>query len=213
MTEPQVLPGISKRFHCRPTTCWPSREEWAQKVRRIHCWQGDYDSWEVDYFGKPNPNPAPSELRSYAAGEEIDALIVGLKKLYKERGLALKKAKQDCADLVAGGRRDYWNWPKSDQERYLPVLKAQLDRRTINRAIKRLRDGAIPRLLEDGCDLLTISEIGRRYDAARETARQRWLDSIAHYPIDDAAWARELERRRKIDDRRRLMNDETERRT
>lgn len=71
-------------------------------------------------------------------------------------------------------------------------------RRSVNRAIKSLRNGEVPgptKCDRHGIPTEILAPFDEKIEAARAAAVAELLDKIANWPIDDEAWARELERR------------------
>ena len=149
---------------------WPSREEWAERRRTA-------------YFthDRPHRYTASNDLSLYACPEEVEGAIAALKKLWSDYGKQLK-AEGDIS----------------------PWLR---QRRTgINMVIKALINGCVRETLGLGHIPLEILRsipeydmIIKRYEAAVQTGDDKYIAECAAEPVDDAAWANELEQRAKIE--------------
>jgi hypothetical protein len=172
---------------------WPTREEWAKQHRSTAGWS--------------KPNPAKKQASLYATADEIAAIVTALKQSYNAHGRKLWEAKEACPDLVAQVEaarkaKEPLRWSDEDRARYRPVYDAEDVRRTINAAVKVLtKHDRVPYLWQEGRDLPELAELVSRYEAACEPADEAWRAEVAQRPIDDAAWEKELQRRRCIDDR------------
>ena len=169
---------------------WPTREEWAVQQRTVY-----FDMLE---------NLISNKLSDYASGGEVTAAITALRKIWCACGRQMNEAKRVAGVTL---NRDYYiyrYYKCSEEERKLvdAVLTYQDRRKRINQTIKFLREGQyhyyISWVLErDDCPPLAI--IKARYDAAHAAAELKVRQRVEATPIDDAAWAKELERRRDID--------------
>ena len=151
---------------------WPSREEWAERHRTFYADTAD----DVAHAVSRNPI-------DYVTSEEIDQAIEALTRTRNALLGPLRAAKQ------AG-----------DDER-VAVLVAVLqdDRRRRFLATKALKAGRIPRAHYEGAGLPELTTITSRYQAAVDAAVDAARRAIVARPIDDAAWERELQRRRNVD--------------
>jgi hypothetical protein len=90
---------------------------------------------------------------------------------------------------------------EADQELAMRPETLRCDRRVTRETIAAIDAGLVPE--HHGIRVPLLDEIFARYDAARRAADEAWAVEVARRPIDDAAWERELERRRKYEERRR----------
>ena len=77
------------------------------------------------------------------------------------------------------------------------------DPRDVRNLLEALREGVVPRSWLFGRKVPLpppLDAIMARYEAADRKAEARWHEKVAATPIDDAAWERELEGRRKEED-------------
>jgi hypothetical protein len=71
----------------------------------------------------------------------------------------------------------------------------------LGRVLKILQCDNIPRRLPFTEKLPTVTAIIARYEAAFEAVQAEWQRECEQRPIDDTAWERELERRRKLEEK------------
>jgi hypothetical protein len=166
----------------RATYNWPTREEWAVQQRTVY-----YDMLE---------DLISTSLSNYASDDEVAAAITALRKIWCTYGHQMKEAKRNAETVVD---RSYYELSEEERKLIDPIHTYQDRRREINDVIKSLRRGRyhfrISWILErDGCPPLAV--IKTRYDAAWAAAEVK----IENTPIDDDAWAKELQRRRDIDE-------------
>jgi hypothetical protein len=126
-----------------------------------------------------NPNPASKQLADYASSDEIAAAIEAIKAARRE---TLR------AERAAG----------------LPA-KCSYKLPELNDVLRQLKDGLVPWRWVGTGGLKTppppLDEIRARYEAACQQANERWEQDVAQRPVDDAAWAKELEWRREHEQR------------
>jgi hypothetical protein len=153
---------------------WPSREEWAEQRRTPY-----YDRFEDLRF--------KGDLADCGSEAEIAAIIQTLRARWSELGRQMKTASKEPTDP---------RWPRSSRYEDL-----RSDRRVVNDAIKRMRDGQWPEYsyvyIKDV--LAPLAPLRARYDAARKAAEGERCREIEATPIDDAAWEAELRRRANLD--------------
>jgi hypothetical protein len=136
------------------------------------------EEWARDrrapYIDRFDDVPVSNRASDYATADEIEAEVARLREHWKRLGRVLRSAPTQEA-----------RWQAQDQ------------RRRHNRAIALLREDTVPVLATDGGGL--VPELTARYERARLAAMDRRRHEIAGTPIDDAAWAAELERRAALD--------------
>jgi hypothetical protein len=133
------------------------------------------------------PHKAGRDLSFYASPEEIAAAISALRKIWNDYGRQMKAAAAE------------------------PVDTLRYQRREINDVIKQLHNGMVPwRWVGTGMQTppLPLEVIIARYKAAVKDADERYVTKVAQAPIDDAAWERELARRRSIEKSKRVLTVE-----
>ena len=116
-----------------------------------------------------------NRLADYATQAEIDGAIAAIKDVWRALGRQMKSASS------------------------IEIEEIRYRRAGVSRAFKAMRDGDIPGVpLECRCGVppALLAPFDARRDAALEAALQRAIKAM---PIDDAAWATELEWRRQID--------------
>jgi hypothetical protein len=181
---------------------WPSREEWAK---------GYQNPWWVDPEGEcPFKDKYSHRLTDYATDEEIAALSAALTEIYRELGRKLKTANQRIDPShrqqkgeggSAWGRRIKL-LPEEDQAALKDARKLQNERSNVNYVLARIRDDAIPNEGRN-CNYVPgkagelVKPFNDRYDAAYRAASDAYeREYIATHVPEDAAWEKELERRR-----------------
>src|SRR5258707_6310911 len=119
-----------------------------------------------------------NRLADYATQAEIDGAIAAIKDVWRALGRQMKSASS------------------------IEIEEIRYRRAGVSRAFKAMPDGDIPGVpLECRCGVppALLAPFDARRDAALEAAVQRAIKAM---PIDDAAWATELEWRRRVDSRR-----------
>jgi hypothetical protein len=174
---------------------WPTREQWAEQQRAAY--------WDSDI---PHPYNASRRLSDYATPDEIHAIIAELKALWSTYGREMKAVKDHPAVKRSDeSLSDYLTRLKTMSETEKEIsgrpINMKYRRSEINEMLKQLRNGEVPfrgldpiRAAAPLCDALLA-----RYEAAAEAGIQKYVDECAARPVDDAAWARELERRAEIE--------------
>jgi hypothetical protein len=165
---------------------WPTREEWATQQRDA-------------YFDHKNPHPytASQKLSLYASEEEVAALITAMQELsrsYSPPGP--EAAKQALQPKHGESFRQY-------SRRYSRMSDAKKQRAymqlEVSGAIAKLQNDLVPYFDAASVDQPLLTEIICRYFAARKAADEKYIAEVKARPIDDAAWAEELERRRMVE--------------
>jgi hypothetical protein len=174
---------------------WPTRDEWAKRMRTPY-----FDRIEVRI------SDAASD---YATQAEIQAEIDRLHAEWCELGRELKRTPKTPMDELSPKQRFALHQRSGDNRNFFDrddiwtARDAIRERRKkVNGALRDLRAGNVP--LGNGryqgqkeCPLLY-----ERWSAARRAAYQRREAEIRATPIDDEAWAKELERRKLIEQRK-----------
>jgi hypothetical protein len=175
---------------------WPTREQWAEQ-RRNNYWDSE----------SPHPYLASRRLSNYASAAEIAAVIVALQEAYRDYGRQMRAAKALAGPLAR--QRGEGSGPYI--KRYLAMSEAEQDiagepdvlrvkRREVNEVLKQLREDWVPWRWAMSSPP-PLDAIMARYEAAVRAGDEKWIAEVAAAPIDDAAWAEELERRRDIERR------------
>jgi hypothetical protein len=164
---------------------WPTREEWAKRQRTV--------------YGDMLEDLISTRLSDYASADEVAAAIAALRKLWCAYGQRMKEAKRNAGDVID---RNYYDLNEEERKLIAPIHTCQDRRKTINQVIKFFREGQYHYYVNwvldrDACPPLAM--IKERYDAAWTAAELKVRQRVAATPIDDAAWARELEIRRSTD--------------
>jgi hypothetical protein len=122
-------------------------------------------------------------LSDYASPEEIAALQAAMRERWKELGRTLRRMQQ-MASMRDGEAAENLRW----------------QRRCINCGLNLIEQGELPLVLED-CDGAKdiLAPFHARYETARAELHKRKAKEIARAPIDDDAWAKELDRRERVD--------------
>jgi len=118
-----------------------------------------------------------NRLADYATQAEIDDTMAAIKNVWHALGRQMKSA----SDIEA--------------------LQFRYRRAGVNRAFKAMREGEIPGAPLEcryGVPAALLAPFDARREAALEAAVQRAIKAM---PIDDAAWATELEWLRRVDSR------------
>ena len=169
---------------------WPSREDWAYKRRH--------------FSDGLSPKEVLDDLRTYATPEEVAAVIADLKAAWRQLGQAMKEVK-----VKAGARldpllrqrgephRDYSRrWGQMTPEE-LALLASYMDPQTMRgRVSKLIRDLESSGFIHGWRTLPGVERLGpivARQEAAIAEANADLAHRVATRPIDDAAWAKELE--------------------
>jgi hypothetical protein len=176
---------------------WPSRGEWAKRERA--CYSDLFDDVAVS-----------TKADDYGTAEEIAAAIDGLRHEWSRLGRELKIARHAAGSLLRQPETQYQathrylDMAEEDRARLDRVVFTQHLRRDVAEFRRALEAGRLmpPHGLALAWRLEAIPTAGPalrilfdRYEAAWERARQQRRDEILATPIDDAAWAKELERR------------------
>jgi hypothetical protein len=173
---------------------WPTREEWEVRQRTVY-----YDLLE---------DLISTCLSDYASADEVAAAIAALRKLWCAYGRQMQEAKREAERSIGVTlNRDYYiyrYYKSSEEERKLvnAVLICQDQRKRINQVIKFLREGQYHYYINwvlERTDCPSRAIIKERYDAAWTAAELKVRQRVAVTPIDDAAWEKELQQRRRID--------------
>jgi hypothetical protein len=179
------------------TRDWPTREEWAEHHRTF-------------YFDMEDGVLVSSKAADYGTPAEIDAAAAAALALRSRLLADLRQAKQVAGGLLrqpGESSRDYIArylaaGQDDERDRRLSAVHLIVDRRrALLRFAKHLRAGSIMWDGRYGDGQLPPEAallVGRReaaYQAAVDALRQQ----IETRPVDDAAWAKELERRQKLE--------------
>jgi hypothetical protein len=170
---------------------WPSREAWAKERRTPH-------------FDEGHPYIPSRELSLYASPEEIAAAIAALRMIWSDYGRQMKIASKEAGPLARRPHentyaydRRFWAMRETEQELAHRVDRWRDRRQAVSLAIRMLRQGLVPEwsliLAPPPSPLATIIA---RFDAAATAGNKRYAAKVKALPIDDAAWAEELKRRR-----------------
>jgi hypothetical protein len=178
---------------------WPTRDEWAYSR------QHPYWNWNS---GCPFLHKFKHRLSDYATQEEIAGVIAAVKAARLQARRAEFEAHQSLGPLGrqkgeserAYGRR-FSTMSHENQNTILDRLPFSPYPHEITEALKILQCDNIPRRLPFIEKLPTLFAIIARYEAAFEAAQAEWQRGCEQTPIDDAAWERELERRRKMEEK------------
>jgi len=175
---------------------WPTREQWAAIQRTAY----------YDYF---EDLPRSNDIADYASPEETTAAIAALKAIWCDYGRRLKEAKQLAGPVL---HRFYYDLSPDEQKLCNHVSLFKDRRAEINQVIKALREGhyhyKFDSILKRAADPEhatpcqidpVLVSIQSRYRAAYEVEAAEIIRRAEARPIDDAAWERELQRRRDID--------------
>jgi hypothetical protein len=115
-------------------------------------------------------------VSDYMTPPEIETLLRDLRERWKEIGRKLKTASEDDRDTC------------------------QRQRRCINRAIKHVSEDGIPIVFDNSYGAKDIlAPLHKRYEDARQKAIKSAERAKRAKPVDDAAWAKELERRASVE--------------
>ena len=176
---------------------WSSREEWAQRVRTVYG-----DMTDGMQFG-------PSAVSSYASPEKIEQAIFELKCQWTRCGNEMKQAKKKAGPLARqpgeaamAHYQRYRMMTDAEQDLAYQPNRLQRERKVINKVIRGLRDDElVSEARYSPYDSITasVAPIVERYDVLWKQDHDKYVEVIANTPIDDAAWEKELERRREIE--------------
>jgi len=148
----------------------PTRGEWAIARRTLYA--DDACDVQAAVSRSPLDHATPEEI-----AETLAALAEGRRRAHRD----LRAAR---SDTDAGDSED--------------VALLQEVHRRYGRAIKSLRDDQVPQEKADGGDLPEVQPLLERYQAAVSAAIGAARREVESCPIDDAAWNKELERRRRV---------------
>jgi hypothetical protein len=178
---------------------WPTREQWAD-MRQHPYWDSE--------TGCPFSDRYSHHLSDYATPEEIDAAIDALENLWRQYGRKMRELKLKGSPL----HRQPDEKQSAFLHRFCAMSKADMDvacepdmlrayRRNIKMALAMLREDCVADLW--ACDVgdarAIIAPFIERYKAAFAAARNEWNREMAQTPVDDAAWEKELRRRKQIE--------------
>jgi hypothetical protein len=174
---------------------WPSREEWAIQGRTAYCDEGGHRY------------TASSELSLYANPEEIATAIAALQKMWRDYGTDMRAAQKVAGPLARQSnerRRDWgqrWLAMTDVEQKLANEVESFRDKRElINRVIKTMRNNGVPWWqFGRAAPPPPLDAIIARYEAAVQAGDEKWKAEVAARPVDDAAWASELEHRGRID--------------
>jgi hypothetical protein len=176
---------------------WPTREQWARNRTTV-------------FAGDENPHPASRRLSDYASADEIAAAIEAIKAarlqtLRTERAadLALGLLGRQRGESRRGYETRFRTMSRAEQDRVIDSVPSSYDLHELNETLKQLKGGVVPwrRVWAAlGSEPAPLSPIMARYEAALKQTHKAWEQEVAQTPVDDAAWAKELEWRRKCDD-------------
>jgi hypothetical protein len=179
---------------------WPTREEWAKN--RTTCYADLFDDLDLgDFHGLDD--------------SQRDDAIKALQTLWKAEGVRMKHRAEIAGPLCKQpnetGREHTERWlamTKEEQNLAGHVSECRWNRKEINEAIKAVRnrkwirwmhsyDGALlPSWMPSDSEAAKIFQpILDRYKAAYKAATEKREQEILSTPIDDDAWAKELEYR------------------
>ena len=168
---------------------WPTREEWAKRQRSTY--------WDSDQF--PNAFTCTSE--------EVEAACAKFKTEWSRLGKELKLAIARCPlarrgdETLAQYCARYYalvrDGKEAEQKLWDEVERIRLNRMMLREAVEYLRGGINwPR---HTYEFITdaIAAPWQRSEQLREAAIEEYEAKCRATPIDDEAWAKELEWRRK----------------
>jgi hypothetical protein len=172
---------------------WPSREEWAKQQRTLY--------WDELL----SEHPVSEQLSDYATRDETAAAAAALRAVWLAKGRAMKTARARAGWRVrqpGEPKKAYiarWcSMPEDDREIVREYDDLQDARRELNKAIADLRADMLRPWRWHVAYPPPLKEIVERYEQARREARDALIAERAQAPIDDAAWAEELEMRQRL---------------
>jgi hypothetical protein len=181
----------------KPPHQWRTREEWAE----------DQHAFYHDRF-----DDLPIEFT--LTDEEVQWAVPALRELWKTQGRLLRELaippalRQQPGETIKAFFDRCDAMPQADQDLLAAQAKIRWIRQDSNKAIKALkaREASDLVLIHSKAVNEILAPILARYQAAKEVATEKRKQEILARPIDDAAWARELEWRAGNDERRRRRN-------
>jgi hypothetical protein len=156
---------------------WPTREEWAEQRRTLYADQCEDIGW-ID------------KLTELATPSEIAEAIHALEQMWRDMGRQMKTASREQHAGFEDFARECSDYTELRSERQI-----------VNRALKLMRNGQLPILADEGGMITNklFPHMHARMKQLHEEAIERRAQEKAQTPIDDDAWAKELEWRRKIE--------------
>jgi hypothetical protein len=193
----EVLSEAARRRSAMTKYNWPLREEWAQRRRTI-------------YADMDNPHPATKRLSAYATDDEIGASIAAMKAMLS----AARRAERACEEVLGPLGRQRGESKRAYQKRLRDMSREERDAvfngpapdaypPEVRDILKQLQADTVPwRWFAMGTATppAPLDAIMARYEAAAKQADAKWHEEVAATAIDDAAWERELEWRRRCED-------------
>jgi hypothetical protein len=175
---------------------WPSREEWAQRRRTFY-----YDS-------NMHPCPATRRLSAYATDEEIATVLAELKAMLGRARRAERAANAALGPLGrqrGESKRAYdrrFHVMSREEQDIIIAGSTRVWPASLKEVLEELQQDVVPRpWATSGIAMPPLFDrIIARYVAAEKEADETWRRRVKATPIDDAAWERELERRRQDED-------------
>jgi hypothetical protein len=125
-------------------------------------------------------------LTSVASEAEITAIIVAHEALWRDLGRQMKTASKE---------------PRSEFKRDTEYDRIQWRRKLINRRLKELRDGRLPMDVDEAFKE-TFAPLRARQRSNWEATCEAAAREKQKTPVDDAAWEKELRRRKWLEDRK-----------
>ena len=177
-----------------------TRAEWARNRRTFY--SDDY------------PTALSTNISSYASSDEIAKAVKALQSVYTKLGRTMRQSRCPEVRQPREKQSDYLErWralSEKEQDKADPYQKAQYTRRRIVEALKAIAAGDVTNVefdrlgklyALDPChqELEPVARIRSRYRGAHAAAITWEWACVLVCPIDDAAWERELERRRRVE--------------
>jgi hypothetical protein len=156
-----------------------------------------------------NPHPATRRLSAYATVEEITIVITALKEMIREARRAERMANIALGPLGrqrGEGQRAYnrrvWREMSNAEREIVIAGHAPVWSGELKPILDELREGIAPWHwpICGGAVPPLLDEIIARYRTAEREADETWRKQVEATPIDDAAWEKESERRRQLED-------------
>lgn len=176
------------------TAVWPTREEWAVSRRTFFA---DYAD-DVHVSGSAH---------TWGTSKEVSDAVVAFDTARRELLPALREAKATAGDLLRRPNEpqaDYiarrLDFTEAEEAAFQAVTQIQGWRRNFYGAFKALSRDWMPAhyLVAVGPVPAEYLTLATRRDEARAEAVEDLRRKIESRPVDDAAWVRELDRRRDI---------------
>ncbi|HEX9343412.1 MAG TPA: AAA family ATPase, partial [Actinomycetota bacterium] len=149
---------------------FPTREQWTAERRTLY--SDDACNAQAAVSRSALDHATPEEIT-----ETLAALAEGRRRAHRD----LRAAR---SDTDAG-----------DSEDLAPLQEVH---RRYGRAIKSLRDDQVPLATFEGGELPELRHLVERYQAAVDAALATARRDVEARPVDDAAWAEELEHRQRV---------------